>query len=228
MKKNIDEAKLRKLYLKDGLSCERIAPLISLSKSAITKRLVVMGITIRTPAESRKITYRKGLWKHPPGQRRKNLDSDLIAARYKEGVPISILASELHVSTKAIENNLKCSGSYEVGRGHNLIKGSRHWNWKGGKRLIGGYIYIYTPTHPRATQRHAVAEHTLVWEKENGKYLPEGWEVHHFNGIKTDNRPENLMGLSSKKHRLIISVFQLKILDMENEIKQLKETKIWD
>lgn len=41
--------------------------------------------------------------------------------------------------------------------------------------------------------------HRVIWEDYYGK-IPEGYEIHHKNGIKTDNRIENLELLKHKDH----------------------------
>lgn len=41
--------------------------------------------------------------------------------------------------------------------------------------------------------------HRYVWEKEKGK-IPKGWDIHHINGIKSDNRIENLECLPKSEH----------------------------
>jgi hypothetical protein len=37
-----------------------------------------------------------------------------------------------------------------------------------------------------------VREHIVVMEQKIGRALVKGEEVHHLNGVKDDNRPENL------------------------------------
>jgi HNH endonuclease len=63
---------------------------------------------------------------------------------------------------------------------------------KRGWRLNRGYVLIYDPTHPNAHKTGYVAEHTKVMAAMLGRPLERFEEVHHKNGIRSDNRPENL------------------------------------
>lgn len=55
-----------------------------------------------------------------------------------------------------------------------------------------GYALVLTPNHPRADAYGYVRQHRLVMEASIGRLLTSREVVHHRNGIKTDNRLENL------------------------------------
>jgi hypothetical protein len=78
-------------------------------------------------------------------------------------------------------------------KGHNTPRsGDRHPNWNGGVyRKADGYVLIRRPDHPHA-KRGYVAEHRLVMETTIGRLLKAEETVHHINGVRHDNRPENL------------------------------------
>lgn len=72
--------------------------------------------------------------------------------------------------------------------------------WKGGRVEYHGYTYVYAPDHPNASKSGGhVAEHVLVMSRVLGRQLMPGETVHHKNGIRNDNRPENLE-LWTKSH----------------------------
>ena len=79
-------------------------------------------------------------------------------------------------------------------------KGELSCNWKGGKYVIHGYRYVLMRDHPFATKQGCILEHRLVWEEHNNAILLPWADVHHINGIKTDNRIENLEAMMKHQH----------------------------
>jgi hypothetical protein len=64
--------------------------------------------------------------------------------------------------------------------------------WNGGRSSKNGYVWLSgCQGHPNAVRGH-VAEHVLVMAEQLGRPLKRGESVHHKNGIRDDNRPENL------------------------------------
>ena len=66
-------------------------------------------------------------------------------------------------------------------------------NWQGGRTLgKRGYVLVRTNDHPRAAKSGYVFEHILVMERSLGQQPYGGETVHHLNGVRDDNRIENL------------------------------------
>ena len=101
--------------------------------------------------------------------------------------------------------------------------GAEAAHWKGGKRNLGKnhqYVGIYMPDHPNATSEGYVMEHRLVAEGKIGRYLNPGEIVHHINGIKHDNRPENLEVVNGHKEHARVH------FDAIKEVERLKKLVI--
>jgi len=95
------------------------------------------------------------------------------------------------------KNKCKCGGGKQLKskRCKRCSTQSRSWNgnWKGGRTYhTNGYVIVRTRSHPRARRSGYVFEHILVMETSLGRHLYPDETVHHKNGVKDDNRPENL------------------------------------
>ena len=76
-------------------------------------------------------------------------------------------------------------------------RGDKNPSWKGGKVKGGnGYIYVLLaendPLFCMANKTKYVMEHRLNMARHLGRPLEKWEQVHHLNGIRTDNKIENL------------------------------------
>lgn len=98
-------------------------------------------------------------------------------------------------SKKQVYCSRRCALKATCEANPNRYKGDKGSNWKGGKIIVRGYVMIYAPDHPtvlKGKARPYVFEHRLIMEKQLGRYLLPHEQIHHKNGIPSDNRPENL------------------------------------
>ncbi len=77
-------------------------------------------------------------------------------------------------------------------------------NWKGGRTVASnGYVLVKMPGHPMADCRGYVYEHRLVASQILGRQLLPGEEVHHKDGNKQNNSPNNLEVAASHHHHQV-------------------------
>jgi len=160
-----------------------------------------------------------------------SIDLDLLRDLYDQGKTRKEIRAIFHCRGSKVNKALDsigctCSPSGVETRiqRYGSISGERHPQWKGGRRKrTGGYILIKDPDNPRAEADGYVLEHIYVWQIQHQKVLPKGWSIHHLNGIKNDNRPENLLALPTKKHLLVIPEIKKKIRELELKVKLLEK-----
>lgn len=58
--------------------------------------------------------------------------------------------------------------------------------------MRSGYVLLHLPDYPTADKRGYILEHRYVMEQVLGRQLRTFESVHHINGVRHDNRPENL------------------------------------
>lgn len=94
-------------------------------------------------------------------------------------------------------------GHWLKGKPNPLKAGKNSPFWKGGIIEKRGYVFIYTPRHPHKTEGPYVKRSRLIMEKKLGRYLKSTEIVHHINGIRNDDRPENLIITTRSSHTAI-------------------------
>lgn len=111
-------------------------------------------------------------------------------------------------------------------------RGPDHPQWKGGRLMNGGYVSVLIPQLEDAERAMAcqmrpplgyILEHRLVAAMALGRPLTTSELVHHLNGDKLDNRPENLTVRERGKHSQEHRQSYTKTLALEAENAELRE-----
>ena len=102
---------------------------------------------------------------------------------------------------KAYKMGIRKAPEIEAKNRSEARAGEKSSNWNGGRtKNKKGYVLCKCPGHHRADSKGYVMEHILVWERETGIPVPLNCCIHHLNGIKDDNRIENLCLMKFSAH----------------------------
>jgi hypothetical protein len=97
-------------------------------------------------------------------------------------------------SCSSASRPVRCAGVHGVASPH----------WRGGVIwTTPGYCYLKFPGHPRADRGGYVKRADLVMEVQLGRVLRPDEIVHHKNGVKGDDSPENLEVMTKSTHDLL-------------------------
>ncbi len=70
--------------------------------------------------------------------------------------------------------------------------------------------YHVTPKGYRRNNRTGIFEHVEVWEREHGRPVPHGHDVHHIDHDKLNNDPGNLVAVTPTDHKRLHSGCELR------------------
>ena len=116
--------------------------------------------------------------------------------------------------------------------------GNKHFRWKGGRRkLPNGYIWLRMypndPYYTMARKSGYALEHRIIMARYLGRCLSTQEQVHHKNGIRDDNRIENLELSDIRTHRELhakleieIKLIRWKVKELEEELARVKEGRL--
>ena len=95
---------------------------------------------------------------------------------------------KFHLTYDLLSDKVKSCGCYNKEVATNRMSGENNFSWKGGRGTISkmGYIVL------KHGENRGELEHRVLYEKYHGIKLTQKQNIHHKNGIKTDNRIENL------------------------------------
>jgi len=95
--------------------------------------------------------------------------------------------------------NRSCKASYE----NRLLTGEHARNWKGGRVIDPrGYIKVYNPDSPLSHKDGYVYEHREIANKRYPFNILSNFPVHHLNGDRSDNHPDNLKVLGGQDRHI--------------------------
>jgi hypothetical protein len=160
----------------------------------------------------------------PMGSKNMKWDKEQLYDLYhKQGLDSNQIGEKLGATGSAVRLAM-----YKLGVQTRTISeatsGERHYAWKGGiTKTSTGYLESYMPKHHMANSRGRVKVHVLEWEKVHNRKLRKGEVIHHLNGIKTDNRPENLSAMKTKEHNQWIPKLQTRIRELEKQLQRCSQ-----
>jgi hypothetical protein len=208
----------------------------------MASRLYLSGKSIHEVAQLMGATYaaihyhlkRSGTPRRPQGKalrqwNKRDWPIRSIVQMYESGQSTYAIAKSLNCANATIGRLLTQAGVVmRAQRDYpSKIIGAQNPNWRGGRRTNSdGYVQIRVLD--QSGRFSYQREHRAVMEGIIGRPLKAHEHVHHINGIRDDNRPENLAITSPRMHesRTLLKAMQRRILFLEHTLEHVHSVKV--
>lgn len=156
------------------------------SIAAVAREMGVNAQTISNALQA------MGLWKAKESKAPYTIDPTELRRLYQdEGLSAEAIAAQVGCNGQTVLNHLAKHGIPR--RPDGARAGDKNPAWRGGRITDKhGYVLVLAPDHPHANSGGYVREHRLVMEKVLGRLLLPNEVVHHKDGVRWNNAPDNL------------------------------------
>lgn len=176
---------LADMYLRQSLSSGDIGRMFGVSTSTVCNKLKACGIKTR-PMAANVQGERFGRWTAIKSEGSSEHGQTMWLCQCDCG-------NVGHVTTGTLrDGGSKSCGCLTKEKARQRC-GPLHTQYTNGRTNKEGYVLLSNKRgHPNANKRGRILEHTFVMSEYLGRPIMPGEEVHHKNGIRNDNRIENL------------------------------------
>jgi hypothetical protein len=183
--KGVPKEMLADMYLRQHMTSGEIGRIFGASTSTVCNKLKSLGVKIRPMAADLQ------------GQRFGRWTIVKEVGRSKDGCALWECHCDCGTirdrTTNALKSGLSKSCGCLTKEKARQRHGPLHPSYTNGRTNKEGYVMLSDKRgHPNASKRGRILEHTLVMSEFIGRPIRPEEEVHHKNGIRNDNRIENL------------------------------------
>lgn len=136
----------------------------------------------------------------------------------KCGAELSRIPSHMRRPLKNYFCSMECRTPFIRGKYLKTIE-QKSWHYKSDGYLEASFNYT---NQSGKLIRRSILQHRYFMEKHLGRPLLASEMVHHLNGIKDDNRIENLTVISRKEHSMSHKEIWREYIQLERQNKELK------